>query len=150
MELTASGIAIVIGLFNLAGLFYVVVSRLSRIESRVEVLWCFQLRRGVTETLTSGMLEHNSPFRISPKIQDKYAVMFEGVRNYYLSHGQELSDSDLAMAIENQFWPEIREMCLAEGIHDGACLMLMMNFVRPDARFFREWDEAQESEKRFH
>jgi hypothetical protein len=136
-------LSLIIGCLNLVGLFYVVVLRLSRIESRVEILWAFQLRRGIVESVNSGLLEHHSPLAVSKGILVKYPAIFNTIKEYYDLEGSKLPDLVLVESIEKNFWPLVSTICIGENIHDGACLALMLNYVRPEAKFFKEWEPIE-------
>ena len=135
-------ISIALGLLNFIGLAYAVVVKLSRVESRVEVLWTFQLRRGIVESVNGGLLEHHSPLAVTQRLKDRYKVIFATVKDYYDSEGNRLTDTDLAIGIEKLFWPSIKEMCAKEDIFDGACLVVLLNYVRPTSKLFTGWDPA--------
>jgi hypothetical protein len=137
----ANNISILLGILNIMGLFYFGVLRLSRIESRVEVLWTFQLRRGIVEGVNDGLLKNQSPLAVTQTLKDRYRLIFATVKDYYDREGKTLTDTDLAIGIEKLFWPSIKEMCAKENIFDGACLVVLLNYVRPDSTLFTEWEE---------
>ena len=127
---------------SLIGLIYTVVFRQAKLESRVEILWDFLVRRGITEAMQRGLLERNSPFRLTIDIRGRYKPLFDGVMEYYNRDGSKLKDSDLVSEIEKHFWPQIKQVCVDQGINDGACLAMILHYIRPEASYFKEWDVA--------
>lgn len=132
-------ISIALGLLNFIGLAYAVVVKLSRVESRVEVLWTFQLRRGIIEGVNSGFLEHHSPLAVNDSLKSRYAIIFATVKDFYDREGKAFSDNGLAMELEKRFWTLMKEMCIKENMSDGSCLAVLLNSVRPDAKLFDDW-----------
>jgi hypothetical protein len=130
----------VIAILGFAGVLYSATMRLSRVESRVEIIWSFLLRRGVIEGLERGVLTQNSPLSIAPEVLVRYRVIFSKVKEFHDSNGRDLSDMDFSLAIEQKFWPEIRTVCLDAGINDGACLALVLKYVRPQAKVFVDFE----------
>lgn len=145
-------IALAVAVGNLLGLIFLVVGRITKVEGRVEILWEFLMRRGVMEALQRGVLERNSPIKIPTAMQDRYRDILEKVKTFYLANGAaSLSDVDLAMRIETHFWPDIHKICLDAQIHDGACMAMMINYVRPDAAIFKEVEPLiWENDERTH
>jgi hypothetical protein len=132
--------ALVIAGLNFFGLVYVVATRLSRVESRTEIMWSFLLRRGIIEGLDKGVLTQNSPVSIAPAVLQRYRTVFSKVKEFHDSNGRDLSDMDFSLQIEKHFWPEIRTVCLDAGINDGACLALVLKYVRPQAKVFVDFE----------
>jgi hypothetical protein len=91
---------------------------------KVDTLWDFLFRRGASEAVQRGLGVMNSPIVIN----DGAKAWFDGMRNelqaWYLLH-TDLTDSDLMIAIEQNFGDRIlREVCIPNGIYQGACLLI--------------------------
>lgn len=129
---------------NFLGLIYFATMRQSRIESRMEILWAFHIRRGISEAVEHGLLTSNSPLELKKNVVPKYPSLFESVRDFYdRLGGKKLSDVELVAQMEDRFWPMIKPLCLKEKINDGACLAILLHTVRPESKYFKEWEEIE-------
>ena len=79
---------------------------------------------------------------VNDSLKTRYGLTFVTVKDFYDREGKDFSDNGLAIEIEKRFWTLMKEMCIKENMSDGACLAVLLNSVRPDARVFDDWVPA--------
>lgn len=60
-------IAAVPGILALVGVLYALVVRLTRIETRLDLIWTVFVEEGLRQQVQLGNLKHSSPYRLTPK-----------------------------------------------------------------------------------
>jgi hypothetical protein len=114
------------------------VTRIARIEERVEIMWLFLIRRGMVEALTKGVLEKNSPVKMPPAIYEAHRSFFREIREHYERYWEHLTDIELAIAVEKNFGEKlVQEICIPHSLDHGACLVAAVFICRPLAEMFR-------------
>ncbi len=115
-----SGLALLV---TIIGGFFNLVSRLSRIELKVDTMWDFQMRRGVAEAVSKGMGTVNSPLVVSPVVKEWYAPIADELISFYTDEGHKLEERDLFIAIEKKFGDRLlKEVCIPRGLFVGSCI----------------------------
>ncbi len=126
-----SAASICASFLSMIGVVYLGAVKLTTIEVKVATMWNFLLRRAKGEAVLSGLADFNSPLVVKDSakslvpqdLRDKIVLAF--------ADQPELSDVEMAVAIELRFGDEIlREMCVPHGLYMGACLMICMAVVR--------------------
>jgi hypothetical protein len=106
---------------------------IEQIRERVDTMWIFQLRRGLTETETKGLGKTNSPMKLTQEAYDVMKPLQAELKAFYDSvGGEKVGIVDLAVMFEQQFGERLsREVCKKVGISDASCLVLAIGMVRP-------------------
>lgn len=106
---------------------------LEQMKERVDTMWIFQLRRGITELEIKKLGKANSPIKLSPKAKEIIAPFVPRLKKFYQEiNGDELGIVDLAVKLELQFGEVlVKEICPRIGITEGACLILAIAELRP-------------------
>lgn len=108
--------------------------RLNRLESKVETIWEFQLRRATIEAVQHGIGKMNSPLVISQEAKEWMGELAVRLREFYRRLGRTLTNSELALEIERRYGQEIVEkVCIPHGIFQGACLLIAMEVAKEGA-----------------
>lgn len=115
------------------GYVYLAGVKLARIEVKVDTMWLYQLRRGLSEVQIKNLGEFNSPLHIGPDAEKYIRPLVPDLQAYYKKiDGERLSVIDLAVKLEQQFGNRIAsEVCIKAGIHDAACLIMAISVLRP-------------------
>ena len=104
---------------------YYMVTRLSKLELKVETLWDFQLRRGLFEGLDKDLLVKNSPIRITEKAKEVFRPLTPLLKDFCSKIKATVSDSDLTLLIEKEFGPVIvKSICVPLGLNHSSCLII--------------------------
>ncbi len=105
--------------------------RIQVVETRVETLWAFQLRRAAIEVMNRGIGKVNSPVVISDEAKSWMASLAEELKAFYRQMGRNLSTTQLAEEIERRWGAEIvKQVCIPHGLFQGACLLIAMEVAR--------------------
>lgn len=112
----------------------VFADRLLQLETRIETLWDFQLRRAAVEAVQRGVATVNSPLKFSAEAKSWLGDMADELRSYYRQFGAGLSRTRLAEEIERRWGRRIvDEVCVPHGLLQGACLLLAMEVASEGA-----------------
>lgn len=117
--------------------------RLSRVESKVDVLWNFLLRRSISEGLNSGFLTRESPLKANVQILERHPEVIGDIKAWYETEGCQLLDLDLFVEIERRFNVPLHALCEHEGMMDGACLAAMFFMLRPESVLFEKYNTEE-------
>lgn len=118
-------VSLVVGALTLISAIIYSTIRMAKIELKVDTMWTFQLRRGFGEALEGGLLERNSPIKLTEKAKNAFNQMRDELQRYYTRQGVRMTDGELALAIERQFGQRlIDDICIPLGVKDAACLIL--------------------------
>jgi len=124
-------IGAVTGLVSLVSVVYLAAVKLTRIEVKVDTMWEFQRRRGISEAVRGGWGEFNSPFVPSPKAVALLKPLAPHLKATYNERRHEWSDIDLMVAIERRFGDRIvKDVCIPTGLHDAACLAIAVEIAK--------------------
>jgi hypothetical protein len=126
MSLDQIGIIVAIVASLGSGLMVLVVqvTKLAKLELKVDTLWDFMMRRAQAELVRGGLGTLNSPVAINEQARKLFAPMKSELMNFYdVNFG--LPESEMMLAIERQFGERIlKEVCIPGGITNGACLLI--------------------------
>ena len=103
---------------------------------KVDTMWQFTMRRGISEAVNNDLMRHNSPLEITAKGYSFIRPMAQELWEYYQKYPAtvgKLSDSDLALAIERDFGERLlKEVCIPNNLLYGECIILAVEAVRKD------------------
>ncbi len=109
-------------------MFIVKVSmRFGALELKVDTMWGFQMRRSMSEVITSGVGKTNSPLVFTDLAIHALDPIRERLVDWYKGTKSKISDADLLLGIEQNFGDDIVKMvCVPCGISYGACLIIAL------------------------
>jgi hypothetical protein len=101
--------------------------RLARVEVKVDTMWAFQMRRAMSEAVTSGIGSLNSPI----KFREEAVAALEPIRSdlvdFWARLPPRVRDAEAALLIEGRFGDEIlQRICIPFKLSHGACLLLAL------------------------
>lgn len=116
-----------------ASYVYLAGVRLARIEVKVDTMWLFQLRRGMSEIHNRALGGFQSPLQLTPEAATFINPLAPELKVFYDNiHGEKLSLVELAIELEKEFGQRIsQDVCIKAGIHDAACLIMALSVLRP-------------------
>jgi|ERR1041385_4194416 uncharacterized protein YbcI len=106
---------------------------LEQMKERVDTMWIFQLRRGLSELEQKGLGKTNSPMRLTKAATQAIEPLREDLKKFYEEiGGDKLGIVDLAVKIEQSFGHRIaEEVCNVCGVTQSGCLILAIAMLRP-------------------
>jgi hypothetical protein len=112
--------------------FIVKVSmRFGALELKVDTMWGFQMRRSMTEVVTSGMGTLNSPLIISDEVMAKLDPLKLRLIDWYNRYEGRHSDASVLLGIEQEFGNELlNAVCFPCGLSYGACLIIALSVAK--------------------
>ena len=112
------------------------LERHKSLEGQVNELWDFIRRRAYAEAIQQGLLERNSPARLTKKGKKAFAadpLLSTDLRKFYQEEGYQMPEPQLFKEIERRFGDRIVvSVCIPLGIHEGSCLLAAIHFCRED------------------
>lgn len=135
-------ISLVVACLSLVATVYMGLFKLAKIEARVELLWGFMMRKGMGEALISGLVERQSPLRVSIAALEKHGDLIEQVRKWYEQFGRKMPDIELTVSLETTFHADFERLCLTEGILPASCVAAMVFLLRPESKAFEPFRET--------
>jgi hypothetical protein len=100
------------------------------IQTKVDTMWAFQMRRAVSEVAASGLGTVNSPITFT---QDAKTAM-DPLKDELIAFNRGIetkSDAEALLEIERVFGDRLLKLaCLPCGLSHGACLLLALAVAR--------------------
>ena len=145
MTLPTDVIALIAAVLSLIGMIYVGMFRQAKIEARVDLIWSFLLRQGIASSILGGLVERNSPLRLSVHAVEKHKDFVAKLKEWYNSHPemQKLKDLDLFMALEKNFAVELNEVTMSENVLPGGTVAAALFLLRPSSDSFKMYDTSE-------
>jgi len=108
--------------------FIVKVSmRFGALELKVDTMWGFQMRRSMTEVVTSGVGTLNSPLLIRDEVMQSLNPIKQRLMDWYDGYEGRGSDASVLLGIEQAFGNELMSrVCLPCKLSYGACLIIAL------------------------
>jgi hypothetical protein len=115
---------VVPAVLTLASISYYTITRLARLELKVDTIWDFLIRRALSEAVNKGVGTVQSPFQPSAQARAYFGGLVNELREFYRTVGCKLrSDRELFVAVERRFGERfLREVCIPHGLDAGACI----------------------------
>lgn len=105
--------------------------RLGALEVKVETMWAFQMRRAVSETITSGLGAMNSPLHFTEEAMASLDPIRADLIHFWGGLPPGTSDAEALLAIEQRFGDELlKDVCSPCGLSHGACLLLALAIAK--------------------
>ena len=108
--------------------FIVKVSmRFGALELKVDTMWGFQMRRSMTEVVSSGVGTLNSPLVINEEVMSSLDAIKPKLIDWYENYEGRASDASVLLGIEQAFGNELmNRVCLPCKLSYGACLIIAL------------------------
>ncbi len=101
--------------------------RVGALELKVDTMWGFQMRRSMSEVITSGIAQMNSPLKFSEEAVARLEPIKDDLLAWYTKQPQGLGDATLMLKIEQSFGDILLKLiCIPCGLSYGACLILAL------------------------
>lgn len=126
LELTSTTAALFASIISILSAFYFVGLKLGKLETKVETLWSFMMRRAQAETVFKGYADKMSPLTVKPealKLMEPLAPKLRAFYNKLKAAKTIPTDRELFLMIEERFGEEILDqVCIPNGLMFGACM----------------------------
>lgn len=120
-------VAIATGLSSLFAIAYFTGGKLARLETKVETMWEFMVKRGKIELLQRGLGEMNSPIKITAEALSWFAPMQDDLKRFYAEHLVGVNENEARLQIERKFSDRlVKEICLPHNLQAAACLIIAL------------------------
>ena len=108
--------------------FIVKVSmRFGALELKVDTMWGFQMRRSMTEVVSTGVGTLNSPLVISTEVMASLDPIKQRLIDWYEDYDGRGGDASVLLGIEQAFGNElVNRVCLPCKLSYGACLIIAL------------------------
>src|SRR5260370_27126871 len=136
-------IAVLISGLSLIGMVYLGAFRMAKLESRVELLWAFLLRRGVGDALVGGVMEKSSPLRLNVDALKQHADLLARAQEFYDAEGRKLNDIALIEEMERRFGVSLVAIAAEHKMMAGGCLVALVFLMRPTMSLFKQFDTEE-------
>lgn len=157
--LNLDNITIALSTSSLVGLLFAVFTasrRFGELETKVNTMWAFQMRRAFSEVVTSGIATVNSPLRFTEEAIKALDPIREELKALWVSLPESVrkSDVEVTLEIEKVFGERLlRMVCIPCGLSHGACLLLAMSIAKDQGSLLlhlgqRENDQGDDWTKR--
>jgi hypothetical protein len=106
-------------------------SRFGALETKVNTMWEFQMRRAVSEAIANKVGTQNSPLTITTKAQAFLDPIKDELRTYWKFYGHKLTEFDAMLQLEQMFGDRLLNLiCLPCGLSHGACLVVALSVAK--------------------
>jgi hypothetical protein len=105
--------------------------RLGALEIKVETMWAFQMRRAVSETITTGLGQMKSPLIFTAAARAALDPIRGELLDFWKRLPRGISDGEALLAIEARFGDVLlRNVCIPCALSHGACLLLALDIAK--------------------
>lgn len=112
-------------LISIGGAAVVTMSRIAKIEVKVDTLWTILFQRGVVETVSRGLGTVNSPLEISSEVRTLFQGVANELRKFYQRTGRyAVSDMELAIGIQRVFGDRLFQICIDNKLPPEAAVLI--------------------------
>lgn len=130
-------ISITLSIGSLLGMLWAVFSasrRLGELELKVDTMWAFQMRRAMSETVSTGLGSMNSPLIFSDFARHSLDPIEAELKELWRQTLQFMDDAEALLEIERVYGDRLLTLvCVPCGLSHGACLLLAFS-VASDKR----------------
>ena len=133
LQALVSIVALLTGALSLFSVAYLAGGRLARLEGKVDTMWAFAVRRGISEAVKEGLGTMSSPIVFNAKALALIDPLKGELTKCY-ENNKKMTEFELMLEIERQFGQKLLEqVCVPSGLTHGACLILALAVVRGEA-----------------
>ncbi len=126
------GLESVIALFSLLSTIVYVSYRMGKLETKVDTLWEFLLKRAMGEALFKKVGEKHSPFKVSDNARSWFSGdLVKDLRQFYIEEGVGKSDMEIFILIEEKFGNRIfEEIGIPHGVTLDCCVVAAVEIAK--------------------
>jgi len=104
---------------------------IAAINVKVETMWMFQIRRGVSEAIVQGIATKNSPLKFDEAALKRLEPLKEELVSFVHELPPDTSDPEAMLMIENKFGSKIVDtVCIPTGLSHASCLLLAYSVAK--------------------
>lgn len=98
--------------------------KFSSLESKLDTIWDYLIKRAETEFIVKGLGTINSPYLITDEVRSWYAPISKDLKNFYNKIGVTLTDQELFVMVYKEFgqWIAVN-VCVPHGLENGSCIL---------------------------
>ena len=102
------------------------------LKLKVDTMWEFQMRRGMSEARMNDVLRRNSPLKLTDRTREALTPLRDGLHAFYQSiTGEILNEMEEFIAVERRFGEVLAEdVCPIINASNGACVWAAMLYGR--------------------
>ena len=105
--------------------FYLSVTKIAKIEVKVDTMWDFMMRGDKVLTVRAGLGEVNSPLVFNQKALDYMNPLATELKAFYSSKGYKLNEKDLTLEVGRLFSDTLfHKVCLPNDIALGVAILI--------------------------
>ena len=113
-----------------------IVLQLSALQVKVDTMWQFQIRRGVSEVVHQGAGTMNSPLEIFEKYRSALDPIKGELVRFWKDRGHSVNDCDAMLEIERLFGAQLFEkVCIPCGMSHAGCLIVALSVASERTSF---------------
>ena len=102
-------------------------------EFKINAIWEWAMRAALHEGLSKGILERNSPMRVTDKARPYYASLAAELRRFYRQLPPNISDTDLQIQMSSRFGKRLwEEVCVPLSVDHGSCLLAAIEIAKEE------------------
>lgn len=107
--------------------------RFGALELKVDTMWGFQMRRSMSEVVTSGSGTFKSPIVITPEARAHLDPLKDELIGWYKNYEGRDSDASVLLGLEQYFGDRLFDLvCVPCGLSYGACLIIALAVAKQD------------------
>jgi hypothetical protein len=129
-----SQISLSISIGTLLALLFAVAkaaARFGALDTKVDTMWQFQMRRAMAEVVSTGMGTSNSPITFTPEALAHLEPLRPQLEDFWATLAPNTSDGEALLAIERHFGDElVRGVCIPCKMSHGACLLMALTIAK--------------------
>jgi hypothetical protein len=110
------------------------MSRIAKLEVKIDTIWDFIMRRALVEGLDKGVLARNSPTKITSEARQWFSNnLINELKTFYQAYGKYLDRRDLFVEIEQRFGdPIMNEICVPHNLVRGSCILAAVHIAEEE------------------
>jgi hypothetical protein len=113
-----------------AKVFFDITKTIVALQVKVDTMWNFTLRRGISEVVINDLGKVNSPIVFTEKAVEVIAPLAQKLRDFY-DKLKPIDDNELFIRIEQEFGQLLLyEICIPHALHLGACLVIAVEAAK--------------------
>ena len=113
--------------FLVCGFIWKFSTDIAKLSVKVDVMWAFQMRRAVSESIEKGAATFNSPLTFSEDSKRRLEPIKASLIEFWANKGNKLCDGAVLLEIERLFGDDLLERVgVPCRLTHGACLLLAL------------------------
>lgn len=132
LDMATAGL--ILGLINILGVVWLGGVKYARLELKTNTMWDFIMAGAKVEARLKGVIQANSPMRLSREVAHQFGELGRQIRKWYIENNlKRRSDSELSLLLVTKFGDAlVEQVCLPLTINMGAALMAAVQLCREE------------------